>query len=45
MLQEQVRRPLIFVASFYVAAIGFQQERFLPTPKPQRDMPIAIYYL
>ena len=23
MLQEQVRRPLIVVASFYVAAIGF----------------------
>ena len=43
MLQKQVRRPLIVFASFYVAAIGFQQERFLPTRKPQRDMPISIY--
>ena len=43
LLQKQVRRPLIVVASFYVAAIGFQQERFLPTPKPQRELPISIY--
>ena len=43
LLQKQVRRPLIIVASFYVAAIGFYQERFLPTPKLQRDMPISIY--
>ena len=42
-LQKQVRRPLIVVASFYVAAIGFSQERFLPTPKPQRELPISIY--
>ena len=43
MLQKQVRRPLIVVANFYVAVIGFWQERFLPTAKPQRDMPISIY--
>ena len=43
MLQKQVRRPLIVVASFYMACMGFYQERFLTYVKPQRDMPIAIY--
>ena len=33
MLQKQVRRPLIVVASFYVAAIGFLARTFLTYAK------------
>ena len=33
MLQEQVRRPLIVVASFYVASIGFLARMFLTYAK------------
>ena len=42
-LQKQVRRPLIVVASFTWLQLGSSKNVFLPTPKPQRDMPISIY--
>ena len=35
-LQKQVRRPLFCCCKFYVAAMGFYQELFLPMQKPQR---------
>ena len=43
LLQKQVRRPLIVVASFYVASIVALARTFLTYVKPQRDMPISIY--
>ena len=43
MLQKQVRRPLIVVASFLRGLYRFLARTFLTYVKPQRDMPISIY--
>ena len=43
MLQKQVRRPLIVVASFTWLQEGSSKNVFLSTLKPQRDLSTSIY--